>query len=211
MGVFSSILYFLKCFFFGVYAVPIGDYGFGEEEKNFYGFSKYFDEKIRPKGLLLEEMRIKDLKRFMKRCRLVVLAMLLMAIAIIYLQDQGYLYGETRKNVIGYAIAISVVIFFWPFMVLSEFGLEIKKYLFTDIFKYCNFNYYAEGSNFISDYDCFGIFPDYQLAHSTTEDLILGAYKNVNFRLEELDLCIEKYSGKRRRIVFCLKPRERIA
>jgi len=196
------MLKFLNCFFFGVGASTVLDYGFGEEEQQFSGFGKFFDENIRPKGLLIEELRIRNLKKFMLYCRLSALALLLIWGTFYQLeQSNNFFSPKVLENLQGLALLLTGMAVLFPYSAIRQFGLDIKKNLYEEVFKFCKFDYYPEGSQRIFDYEPFNLTPNYQPSISTTEDLVMGQYKTVSFRLEELDLNIETGSGRRRRKV----------
>lgn len=190
---------FLRGFFFGVVRAEIPSHAFGDE-KRFTGFSKFFDETIRPKALLLEEIRIKNLKKLLLGYRLVSLCILVGWLILFFLSDTPTLSVKTVNNLFGSTIAISILLLILPLFFVQNFSDEIKKNFYRELFKFYQFDYYPEGSQRIYDYDDFNILPQYERQNSTTEDLVLGSYKNVSFRFEELLLGVEVSSAKSRKV-----------
>ena len=201
-GFFHNFLLFLYFFFFGVDAVPTQTHKFGEDEKDFQGFSKFYEENIAPKALLFEQIRLENLKRFMLRSRLVAIALVASWGCFFYILFHfDEINKEAGKSLLNINFILSGFIILWPINVIRKFGLEIKSNLFAEIFRFFSFTYVPEGSRAIASYECFGIIPNYDESISKTEDLVVGNYKDVSFALEELHLKIETGSGKRRRRV----------
>jgi len=199
------MLKFWNCFFFGVSASHVADYGFGEEEKNFTGFAKFFDENIRPKALLIEEIRIRDLKRFMLYSRISFVGIAIIWVVAYHIFQNHFFSVRDTIDIVTYAMGATGLCFLLPYSVIKKFSLEIKKNLFEDVFRFCNLDYIPEGSKAISHYRPFNITPDYKPLISKTEDMVQGQYKNVDFRFEELDLQVEQGSGNRRRSLRTFK------
>jgi hypothetical protein len=203
---FHNAFLFLYFFFFGVDAAPQETNKFGEDEKDFQGFSKFYEENIAPKVLLFEQIRLENLRRFIFRSRLVAIALIVSWGCFIYMvMNFKNIDSKAGGDMFNIIAGVSFFILLWPINVLRKFGLEIKSNLFAEIFRFFSFAYHPEGSKAIASYESFGIIPNYDEGLSKTEDLVVGTYKNVSFTLEELHLKIETGSGKNRRRVTKFK------
>jgi hypothetical protein len=195
---FSNLPLFLYYFFFGVNSLPIEARKIKVGDK-FSEFQQFYQKNIAPKNLLFEQIRIENLKRFMMRCRLVSLAIIILIILLFIAYKSALFQDKVFESIFNITFFIASLLIIWPIKALQNFNIEIKSNLFSEIFKFFNFSYLPKGSENIESYQDFAIIPSYHDNISKTEDLIIGSYKNVDFSMEELDLKIETGSGKNRR------------
>lgn len=195
---FHKFLLFLYYFFFGVSGAKIEAKKIAANPR-FPSFLEFYEKDILPKAEFFEQIRIINLKKFIFRARIHALANIALIALMIYLKEKYYLSHQQQKQMLQIFIAASFLTAYWPFAILLNFKVEIKKVLFGEIFRFLNFFYEPRGSGVISAYKPSLIIPNYDEKISTTEDLVTGIYNNVEFTFEEMHLKEEVRSGKNRR------------
>jgi hypothetical protein len=196
-----KFLTFLRLFFGGRIFSNVADLKF-LEYKACVGFSQFYDQKIHPKAIEIEESRIKHLKKLIWRARLT--PFILPALAIItfkIIPESGYI-DLSSKGLLEVYLLMAVAAITWAGLPIFSYKKVVKYGVFSEILKFFgDFSYFPGGhKSEIASFEKFGIVPNHDKSQSKTEDLITGKYKDVDVRFEEWIL--GKKSGKHSYEVF---------
>jgi len=159
------------------------------------GFAKFYDQKIQPAALKFEKIRLKYRKDFLIWMPIAIIVSILVWIAAFYYVEKSshqanYDY-RTYKDLFLVCCIISILFFYIPYEIWSDFKRKIKSRLFTNVFNFFQFYFDPEGK--ASDrwaLPRFNILPHYNKL--TSQDLVLGKYKNVDLGFSELCATVEK-------------------
>lgn len=195
-----SSLSFIRILVGGRIISKIDDAKFVEgDEAKYFGFAKFYDERIRPMAIEAEKTRVEYLRRFMFRSRVSAVVLILVGIAAFKLGSQAFIGPDATELIIKGYIGLGAMLFSWAGFAIFSYHQKVKSGLFSEVFKFLGeFDYVPEGRDEMERYKKFCIVPGH--TSSKTEDLVCGKYKDVSLRFEEMDLV--RKSGKHRKTVF---------
>lgn len=152
-------------------------------EKN---FAEFYEQNILPDAQEYETLRKSLLKKFLIHS--FVLFPLLIGV-IIFFHELEFLTRFSNFLHVDFRaiVSIGLGILYLVNLPSLRFEADVKEKIFPKIFSFLgDFNYFPEGSNNIDPYKVFKILPNE--VNSSTEDLVIGKYKDVVIMLEELEL-----------------------
>ncbi len=202
----SSLLNAIHIFCGGQIRSNVKDTKFVEDSEGLKGFSQFYNEKIKPRNLEMEEIRVTYLKRLRRNLRVA-------AIFFIIFFSGSWIYVAIALNIRAEDAAkilllMSVMTLFWIFVDIRSFKNskdKIKVNIFSEVFKFFgDFTFDPHGSRNIGFYEKFYIIPgpfEYDSKLSKTEDFLKGRYKNIDLSMEELRLYKKMLKSKKK--VFC--------
>jgi len=152
------------------------------EKRGYVAFPDFYKKRIAPVVNYLENSRVNACKVIASRKPWGII--IFIAITLVYgFFFKGYYFEEP---IIGsYLVFVSLVLG-WVYSSELKFKSDIKKIVYTEIFKFFDgFEYIPESTDHsnIESFERFGIIPDN--SYCEAQDLILGNYKGVYFRFEE--------------------------
>ncbi|MES2962079.1 MAG: hypothetical protein V4694_06830, partial [Pseudomonadota bacterium] len=171
------------------------------------GFAEYFRAKIKPHFARFEELRLQKLTKIVKAQRLgllvsnaVILTIILISILKSALDVEQFftICAITVLIINGSMTVFSVLYFSLGNYSDSVYRAVVKKYFFTTIFNFFEgFEYFPLGIKVGEDQkskNIQGIFRNIWGKNNirSSEDGVVGKYKDVEIRLEEF--CLEKFS-----------------
>ncbi len=165
------------------------------------GFTKFYDQKIRPAALEFEEIRLKYRKDFLIWMPIATIIAVMVWIAFYHVEKSSFQanYGnKANQYLFGFCCIISAGFFYMPYRAWSEFKSKIKSGLFISIFNFFQFSFDPEGKAAdLWALPRFNILPYHDKV--TSQDLVLGKYKNVDLGFSELCATVETRDFKGRK------------
>ena len=166
------------------------------------GFAQFYDQKIQPTALKFEKIRLKYRKNFLIWTPIsIIVSTLVWIAALYYIEENSYQAKydyETHKHLFLFCGIISAIFLYIPYEIWSNFKKKIKSKLFTNVFNFFQFSFDPEGK--AADrwaLPRFNILPYYDKV--TSQDLVLGKYKNVDLGFSELRAIVETRDLKGRK------------
>ncbi|MBU6140175.1 MAG: DUF3137 domain-containing protein [Proteobacteria bacterium] len=191
-----KFLTFLRLFFGGRIFSNVANVKFIDDEKCL-GFAQFYDQKIHPKAIEIEEGRIKHLKKIIWRAHFSTIILAVFTTVII---SKSVHINSSLEDISLYYYLVITPLIFWAWLPILSYKKSIKSDLFSEILKFFgDFSYFPGGQKSeIESFEKFGIVPNHDKSYSKTEDLITGKYKDVALRFEEwiLEKNLGKYSYK---------------